>query len=209
MKTFLAWSAKSGRAPRLDLPIVRDSYPTVVGTDKQRWTLVQQALNDDTWTASDRVAATLNLLYAQTPHQIATLTRRHVLNDDGQVRLRLGTDPVTIPEPLAQLLLSLPEPRRRGLAAAVVDPSDWLFPGNRPGEHVHPDTINRRLRQHGIQPRAYRNTALLYLVTVTPTPVLADLLGLHANTAEKWRSAAAARWSSYPARRTPSSPSPT
>lgn len=94
--------------------------------------------------------------------------------------------------------------RRRAGALDVAQLPE--FPGNRPGEHVHPDTITRRLRQHGIQPRAYRNTALLYLVTVTPTPVLADLLGLHANTAEKWRAAAGARWSSYPARRATPSP---
>ncbi len=203
IKTFLSWAAASGRAPRLDLPIVRGSYPTVVGTDEQRWMLARQALNDGTWTASDRVAAALNLLYAQTPHQIARLTRRHVHADDGQVRLRLGTDPVNIPEPLAQLLLSLPEPRRRGLAAAVEDPTDWLFPGDRPGQHVHPSTIARRLRHHDIRPRAARNTALLDLVTVAPTPVLADLLGLHPATAEHWRQAAGARWSAYPARRPP------
>lgn len=208
IKTFLAWAAASGRAPRLDLATVRGSYPTVVSTDEHRWTLARQALNDDTWTASDRVAAALTLLYAQTPSQIARLTRRHVHADDQQVRLRLGTDPVTIPEPLAQLLLSLPEPRRRGLAAAVIDPTDWLFPGDRPGHHVHPSTIARRLRHHDIQPRAVRNAALLHLVTVAPTPVLADLLGLHPTTAEHWRAAAGARYANYPSQRHPPSARP-
>ncbi len=203
IKTFLAWAAKNGRAPRLDLTIVRGSYPTVVGTDDQRWTLARQALNDNTWTTSDRVAAALNLLYAQTPNQIAALTRQHVFTDDGEIRLRLGTDPLTLPGPLAQLLLDLPEPRRRGLAAAITDDTDWLFPGDRPGQHAHPSTIARRLRQHGIKARAARNTALLQLVTVTPTPVLADLLGLHPGTAEQWSAAAGARWSAYPARRQP------
>ena len=206
IKTFLAWSAKNGRAPRLDLTIVRRSYPTVVSTDEHRWTLARQALNDDSWTTSDRVAAALNLLYAQTPSHIAALSRHHVLTDDGLVRLKLGTDPVVIPEPLAQLLLSLPEQRRRGLAAAITDETDWLFPGGRPGQHVHPNTMARRLQQHGIQPRAARNTALLQLVTAAPTPVLADLLGLHPGTAERWREAAGARWIAYPARRQPPAP---
>ncbi|MBK9696751.1 MAG: hypothetical protein IPO80_04880 [Propionibacteriaceae bacterium] len=202
VRTFLRWAAANRRTPRHDLAVPDNSHPHVFSTDDQRWALTRQALADHTWTVSDRVAAALILLYAQTPSRIATLTRRDLGTDnEGRLTLRLGADPITVPPPLDQLLTQLPEPQRHGLAATVILDQEWLFPGSRPGRHVDPTTVMRRLRLHGIHPRAARNTALLQLATETPTPVIADLLGLNLNTAEKWREVAGARWANYPSRR--------
>lgn len=49
------------------------------------------------------------------------------------------------------------------------------------------------------KPRAARNTALLQLGAELPSIVLADLLGIHIGTAERWNAAAGARWANYAA----------
>jgi hypothetical protein len=46
-------------------------------------------------------------------------------------------------------------------------------------------TLSRRLLDHGIDAGSTRNTALLTLAADLPAPVLADLLGLHVDTASR------------------------
>jgi hypothetical protein len=48
-----------------------------------------------------------------------------------------------------------------------------------------PSTLSRRLL-HGIEACSTRNTALLASAVDLPAPVLADLLGLHVDTAARW-----------------------
>ena len=73
-------------------------------------------------------------------------------------------------------------------------PGYWLFRGRRPGRAAHPATLATRLRRLGLEPRTVRNSALLHLAEHLPAAVLADLLGLHLRTAEKWSTAAGSRW---------------
>jgi hypothetical protein len=49
-----------------------------------------------------------------------------------------------------------------------------------------PSTLSRRLLQHGIEACSTPNTALLALAADLPAPVIADLLGLHVDTAACW-----------------------
>jgi len=72
-----------------------------------------------------------------------------------------------------------------------------LFRGRRPGRAAHPATLATRLRRLGLEPRTVRNSALLHLAEHLPAAVLADLLGLHLRTAEKWSTAAGSRWLTY------------
>jgi hypothetical protein len=87
------------------------------------------------------------------------------------------------------------------MARNLVEGDQWLFPGRRPGHPMSPTTMSTRLRNLGIEPRAARNTALLQLGAELPSLVLADLLGVHINTAERWNAAAGARWTNYAATR--------
>lgn len=88
-----------------------------------------------------------------------------------------------------------------GMARNLVNGDQWLFPGRRPGHPMSASAMSTRLRSLGIEPRAARNTALLQLGAELPSLVLADLLGLHINTAERWNAAAGARWITYAAAR--------
>jgi hypothetical protein len=163
-------------------------------------------------TVPDRVAACLVLLYAQPPARIVTLTRGHApITDDGTVQLRLGATAITVPPPLDELLTQLPATRPGGIAARLHH-GDWLFPGRRPGQHLHATRLAQRLRALGVDPRADRNTALLQLAAEVPPAVLADLLGLHIGTAISWAHHAGGDWTNYAAIRAtadiPSPPSP-
>jgi len=68
-------------------------------------------------------------------------------------------------------------------------------PPDEPDDDVHAPA------KLGIEPRPARNTALLQLGAELPSLVLADLLGVHINTAERWNAAAGARWTNYAATR--------
>ena len=56
--------------------------------------------------------------------------------------VRLGSDPVAMPEPFAGLITQLPIRRRRGVADQA--PTRWLFPGARAGCHLDPSTLTSR-----------------------------------------------------------------
>lgn len=76
-----------------------------------------------------------------------------------------------------------------------------LFPGRSPAWPVAPQTLTRRLRQHGIEPRQARNTALAAWASDLPPAVLASLLGVHIQTAVNWASHTRRDWTTYLAER--------
>ena len=60
-------------------------------------------------------------------------------------------------------------------------------------------TLGERLRALGIYAQTGRRAALLDLAAQLPAAVLADLLGLHHNTAAKWMHQAGGDWTRYAA----------
>lgn len=94
------------------------------------------------------------------------------------------------------MITRLPASQPPGLAARLHH-GDWLFPGRRPGHHLHSASLTKRLRAIGVDPRADRNSALRQLAAEVPPAVLADLLGLHINTAINWANEASADWTNY------------
>ena len=101
----------------------------------------------------------------------------------------------------------------KAVSAGVTDVwfSDWtlprdassrqLFPGRSPARPVAPQTLTRRLRQHGIESRQARNTALAAWASDLPPAVLASLLGVHIQTAVNWASRTRRDWTAYLAER--------
>jgi len=166
---------------------------------QKRWHLARRLLHDDALPAPDRVARLLVLLYGQPLSRISRLRCADVTTgrDGVTVQLQLGTDAIQIAEPLATLLRALPVAASAGTARALTTPEQSLFPGRRPGRTGHPTTLANRLRRLGLEPRAARNSALLHLAEHLPGRVLADLLGLHIGTAERWSNTAGTRWMGY------------
>lgn len=198
---FLNWARDRRLTDDLQILSPPSSDPVRFVADDQRWGLARRAVMDDTLAVRDRVAALLLLLYGQPAARITRLTRADIDVGQSEVRLRLGQDHIVLPPPLDLLIQQLPDQQPLGMASSLATRDQWLFPGRRPGQPTDPISLGNRLRRLGIEPRAARNTTLLQLGGELPSLVLADLLGIHINTAERWNAAAGARWINYVAAR--------
>ncbi len=197
-RNFVRW-AKKHKLTRLDFATVRWSGPSGVIDTETRWEQARWLLHDDGLKPEDRVAGLLVLLYAQYPATLSRLTLGHVQAADGQVRIRLGREPITLPEPLDALGLMLVAARRGHAALGDQGTSPWLFPGGQPGQPISAFQLAERLRQIGIYPGQSRSAALFQLATDLPAAVLARLLGIHIAVAVTWQRASAGDWAAYAA----------
>ena len=195
---FIRW-ARNQKLTSLDFPATRWAGPTRVIDAEGRWAQARHLLHDGTLKPEDRAAGLLVLLYAQQPATISRLTLGHIQAGDGEVRLRLGREPVVLPEPLAGLILHLAAARQGHAATGDQGTSPWLLPGGRPGQPISPDRLRERLRQTGIQPGSARSTALFQLATELPAAILARMLGIHIDVAVAWQRISAGDWMAYAA----------
>ena len=183
----------------LEFPATRWHGPARTIDTETRWAQARWLLHDHTLNPVDRVAGLLVLLYAQTPAAVSRLTLEHVETAEHAVHLRLGREPVTLPEPLAGLVLDLIARRRGHAALGDQGASPWLFPGGRPGQPISAYQLAERLRQLGLRPAQSRTTALFSLAAELPAAILARLLGIHIKVAVEWQHASAGDWTTYAA----------
>ncbi|MED7828436.1 hypothetical protein [Streptomyces chiangmaiensis] len=61
--------------------------------------------------------------------------------------------------------------------------------------------MTQKLNRHGISVCAARNSALAALAADLPSPILADLTGMHRDTAIRWVAYARRDWAAYLAAR--------
>ena len=115
------------------------------------------------------------------------------------MRIRLGREPVILPEPLDALALQLAATRRGHAAIGDQGTSAWLLPGGQPGQPISAFQLTERLRQLGIRSGQARSAALFQLATDLPAAVLARLLGIHITVAVAWQRASAGDWAAYAA----------
>jgi hypothetical protein len=103
---FVRW-ANRDKLTSLEFPATKWHGPARTIDTEARWAQARWLLHDHTLSPVDQVADLLILLYAQTPAAISRLTLEHVQTAEHAVHLRLGREPVTLPEPLAGLVLGL------------------------------------------------------------------------------------------------------
>ena len=197
-RDFLSWASSRGYCRRLEIPVPSRATGAAISQD-QRWTLAARLLNDTALDPTDRVAGCLLLLYGQPLSRIAVMTTSQVACRGDDTFLSLGRHDVLIPGPLAAAVLQLITGGRgyRGVGSPAA--TTWLFPGHLPGRPITPATLGERLRAIGIYAQPGRRAALLDLAAQLPAAVLADLLGLHENTAARWMHQAGGDWSRYAA----------
>ncbi|PJN36643.1 hypothetical protein CG747_32440 [Streptomyces sp. CB02959] len=107
-----------------------------------------------------------------------------------------------MPPAIAALLQQLADtPHTRAQLVHAHRGTGWLFPGLAPGQPIDAEAITSELRAFGITPRSARNAALAAQAQDLPAQVLADLLGLHTNTAVRWANYAKTSWADYLAAR--------
>jgi len=195
---FVRW-AKQQKLTPLDVAATRWDGPTGSIDSEARWEQARRLLHDDSINVDDRVAGLLVLLYAQWPAAVSRLTLDHVSTDAQHMQLRLGRDPITLPEPLAALVLQLVAARRGHATLGDQGTSRWLFPGGRPGQPISAEHLTERLRQTGLRSGNARSTALFGLAAELPAALLARLLGIHISVAVAWQRASSGDWTNYAA----------
>jgi GrpB-like predicted nucleotidyltransferase (UPF0157 family) len=195
---FVRW-AKKHKLTQLDFAAVRWGGPTGVIDTETRWEQARRLLHDNSLKPEDRVAGLLVLLYAQYPATLSRLTLGHAETADGEVRIRLGREPILLPAPLDALVLKLIATRHGHAAIGDQRTSPWLFPGGQPGQPISAFQLAERLRQIGIYAGQSRSAALFQLATDLPAAVLARMLGIHISVAVAWQRASAGDWAAYAA----------
>jgi len=195
---FVRW-ARRNKLTTLDFAAVKWGGPSGVIDTETRWEQARWLLHDDSLRPEDRLAGLLVLLYAQRTTTISRLTLSHVQASAGQVLIRLGREPVVLPEPVDALALQVAAIRRGHAALGDDGTSAWLFPGGRPGQPISAPRLGERLRDIGIHCGQARSAALFQLATDLPAAVLASMLGIHISVAVQWQRLSAGDWMTYAA----------
>jgi hypothetical protein len=197
-RDFVTWAGSRGHSQRLDIPAPARPAGAAISQD-QRWAHAARLLHDDALNPTDRVAGCLLLLYGQPLSRIAVMTTSQVTRSGEEMLIRLGRHDAPVPGPLASVITQLINDGRSHRGVGSPQQTGWLFPGHLPGRPITPGTLGERLRALGVYAQTGRRAALLDLAAQLPAAVLADLLGIHQNTAAKWMHQAGGDWSRYAA----------
>lgn len=197
VRDFIIWAIGRREAPEVSIPLRRTLRLSNAYDEPDRMAHINRLLHDMTIPLAIRVAGALALIYGQHISRVVTWTVDRVGYDERScaVTLRFDRTPVQLVEPLGGLVWQLVD-ERRGQARAERT-GDWLFPGGHPGRHMDPGYLRVRLNAYGINLRDSRNAALAELATDIPAPVLAELLGMHDNTAVAWTKSMQRDWATF------------
>lgn len=196
---FLNWAAERGLSDKHILPSSSSQRgpAQVLIKEEQRWQQLRNCVHDACLPLEARVAGALALLYGLTLARIRRLTFADIHTTGDETYLKVGRQPLFIPPRIGTLLHQLAaSPRRRSLLP--IDGPRWLFPGIVPGEPLSGQAMGDLLQRHvGVSSRATRQAALIAFASALPPPVLADLLGLTVQTAQRWASYTQPDWAAY------------
>lgn len=195
---FIRW-ANANKLTTLHLHAEKWGGPSTAIDTEKRWEDARRLLHDTTLKPEDRVAGLLVILYAQRLSSIARLRLDDVHVEAEQVLLRLGHEPIVLPEPLGALILQIMADLQDHNARGARESSPWLFAGGRPGQAITPAHLGVRIRKLGIQAGQARSTALFQLAADLPAALMARMLGIHTDVAVKWQRASSGDWANYAA----------
>ncbi|MGW2544810.1 XRE family transcriptional regulator [Kitasatospora sp. NPDC001574] len=204
VRYFLNWTASRRLTRELTVPSIPQQEPQALLDEDDRWSLLQRCLTDDALPLDVRAAGAITLLFGPSTERLCHLTPNHLQRGSKHTHLMLGRHPVLLPPRLAGLLHQLAEeplPGSRSLFAQATPGPRLLFPGLVPGKPISTHAMTQKLNRHGISVRAARNSALAALAADLPSPILADLTGMHRHTAIRWVTYARRDWAEYLAAR--------
>ncbi|MFD7537616.1 hypothetical protein [Streptomyces sp. NPDC059819] len=202
VRHFLTWTTSRQLTRKLTVPAIPRQEPQDLLDEGDRWTLLQRCLTDDSLPTDVRAGGAITLLFGPSTERLCHLTPDHLKTDDKHTRLMLGRHPVLLPPRLADLLRQLAEqPQPRPQLSRTLPGPRLLFPGMVPGKPISTHAMTQKLGRHGITVRAARNAALAALAADLPSPILADLTGMHRHTAIRWVAYARRDWAEYLAAR--------
>lgn len=198
VRYFLGWTADRGLSRRLAVPVIPRQEPAEFLDDDQRWHLLHRCLTDETLPIEARAAGALILLFALQAQHLRHLTADQLTEQGDDTYLAAGRHPILLPPRLGVMLRSLASrPPTPLMIPHGPNTPRWLFPGRVPGQPIDGHSLTNLLNRHGITVRLARNGALAALAADLPAAILADLLGLHVNTAVRWVTYARRDWTDY------------
>ena len=207
VEPFLRWAADNRICPRLHIPVSGKPTRTPVGaTDEERRELFGAILRAGEVDPRTRLAGALLVLFGTRVARLRMLRVSDIIEDDGRVAIRLGPDPLQLPEEVAPLAIAARDRRDAPRLLSDAGEDEWLFPGQHHGTPITSEALTKRLRAIGIHARMVRTGALVSLVQEVPAPVISRLTGLHVTATTRWAetvSASHARYSVFAGRARP------
>ncbi|MFE6835109.1 hypothetical protein ACFVFI_09785 [Streptomyces sp. NPDC057705] len=202
LASFIRWLRARRINTGLDLRPEQRAFAATFLTEDDYTRHLHRCLADETLPRDVRILGALTLLYALPVSRITELTTDRYHRDDTGAYLTLGRHPVLLPPRLAQLIeAQMHQPASGYFRALINDGTHYLLPGQAPTRSRNSLGATALLRRHGIPVLAGRNTALLEAVTQLPPIIVADLFGLHPQTATIWARHANDSWTHYLAAR--------
>jgi hypothetical protein len=193
-RDFLTFAMARRRCPRLCLPAHRPRSSR--GSPLAHISgLVRQLLDDESIALVDRVAGLLVLLFAQPVTRLVELRTADLSEVDGMLTIALGSDPVPLPGPVAEIVSRYLVQRAR---TKTTNTTDFLFPGRRPGQPLTAFWLTKRLNQLGIT-KNERQGALTHLVSEVPAAVVAKATGYSLGATTQRASLVGMDWAHYAA----------
>ncbi|EGE43793.1 XRE family transcriptional regulator [Streptomyces sp. SID4928] len=202
IRHFLKWTTSRQLTRQLTVPSIPSQEPQNLLDEDDRWPLLQRCLTDDALPTDVRAAGAITLLFGPSTERLCHLTPEHLKFGDKHAHLVLGRHPVLLPPRLAELLRHLAEqPLLRTQLSRVHPGPQWIFPGMVPGKPISTHGMTQKLNRYSIPVRTARNAALAALAADLPSPILADVTGMHRHTALRWVAYARRDWAEYLAAR--------
>lgn len=190
---FIRW-ARTRSMTHLHSEYLQSGLTDSRATDDERWAWVKDLLAAEDIGLSARVGGLLSIIYGTALTRVVSLRCEAVTFDGDSTYLSLGTDPIKLPHAVGSLLRQLLDVAPTGFH----DDNTWIFKGHRPGRHLTTAALRLPLTKRGINIRAAKNVALLTLARDLPPSVLADLLGISIDAAERWSAHSGHDWTDYP-----------
>ncbi len=196
VRYFLKWTTSRRLTRELTVPSIPGQEPQNFLDEDDRWPLLQRCLTDDALPTDVRAAGAITLLFGPSTERLCHLTPEHLKLGDKHAH------PVLLPPRLAELLRRLAEePQLRPQLSRAHPSPRWLFPGMVPGKPISTHGMTQKLGRHGIPVRTARNGASAALAADLPSPILADVTGMHRHAALRWVAYARRDWAEYLAAR--------
>ncbi|WP_331758686.1 hypothetical protein OG225_41065 (plasmid) [Nocardia sp. NBC_01377] len=202
IKHFLAWARRNGYAQPLTVTRARRSDLVVVGlSEDEHWRQLNTVFTAETVPARIRLAAALILLYGIRCHAITELKLSDVTHRGDLVHVKLGAEPLLLPEEVGVLAQSATRDRQAVRLFGKTSDLQWLYPGAIPGHPMTPDALAERVRALGVSPSPARTTALASLAMQLPAAIISRLTGMNITAVTRWADAVAASNAQYGALR--------
>lgn len=199
LASFIRWTTARRLTGKITVPPRPKTLPSRFLDEDEYSEQLRRCLNDDTLPLEVRIAGALIRLYALPATRIVELTTDRFHREDDGAYLILDRNPVLLPPRLAQLIEQ--QATRPGHASTLRQQGDgegrFLLPGRPPSRPRSAASIHSLMNQYELPVLSARNTAMIEAVADLPPIVVADLFGIHPNTAHSWAQYAQDSWADY------------